>query len=116
MLHLSNSNLLYHWHSALSERNTAWTELIFEEVLGTEDFKSVGRMAIPAGSCLIPLLQITEDQFQDALATKLCPDPDVRKWTFDAYVCSFSFASIVSLKYWLHNKRDRKSTRLNSSH
>ncbi|KAL5504779.1 hypothetical protein ACEPAH_7442 [Sanghuangporus vaninii] len=59
-------NLLYRWHAALSERDTAWTELIFEKVFGTRDFSS-----------------ITVDQFQKTLAEKLRPDPDVRKWTFD---------------------------------
>ncbi|EJD08383.1 heme peroxidase [Fomitiporia mediterranea MF3/22] len=59
-------NLLYRWHAAISERDTAWTEHAFEEYFETTDFKS-----------------ITIEQFERTLAQKLRPDPDVRKWTFD---------------------------------
>lgn len=34
-------NLLYRWHAALSERDTAWTEKAFTEYFGTTDFNSV---------------------------------------------------------------------------
>ena len=34
-------NLLYRWHATLSKPDTEWTQQLFTEVFGTEDFKSV---------------------------------------------------------------------------
>ena len=58
-------NLLYRWHAAISQRDTEWTEQMFEAVFETRDFKSISLQA-----------------FQQTLAKKLRPDADVRKWTF----------------------------------
>ena len=33
-------NLLYRWHATLSKPYTEWTQQLFTEVFGTEDFKS----------------------------------------------------------------------------
>ena len=45
-------NLLYRWHAAISERDTAWTEHAFGEYFETTDFKSVSINAFQGGSVL----------------------------------------------------------------
>ena len=34
-------NLLYRWHSAISKKDEAWTNELYEEIMGTSDFDSI---------------------------------------------------------------------------
>ncbi|KAJ7740925.1 heme peroxidase [Mycena maculata] len=59
-------NLLYRWHACISEKDTEWTENLFKEMFGTEDFDN-----------------ITIPQFMNVAKEKMVTDPDTRKWTFN---------------------------------
>ncbi|KAJ7176578.1 heme peroxidase [Mycena filopes] len=59
-------NLLYRWHATLSEKDTEWTENLFNELFEGQDFSS-----------------LTADDFKRVAHEKMVPDPDLRKWTFN---------------------------------
>ncbi|KAJ7472240.1 heme peroxidase [Mycena galericulata] len=59
-------NLLYRWHSCLSEKDTEWTENQFKDLFKGMDFDS-----------------ITPEDFLTTAGQKMRPDPDVKKWTFN---------------------------------
>ncbi|KAJ7678277.1 heme peroxidase [Mycena polygramma] len=59
-------NLLYRWHAAISEKDTEWTENLFNELFEGKDFSS-----------------ITTADFMKVAHEKMIPDPDPKKWTFN---------------------------------
>ena len=54
-------NLMYRWHAAISQKDTEWTENIFEEVFETRDFKSVSI------SCLLDMTLLYLTSLQRSL-------------------------------------------------
>jgi linoleate 10R-lipoxygenase len=71
-------NLLYRWHTCVSEQDTKWTEEEFSQLFKDKDLST-----------------LTPTEFLEGAAKGMIPPADVREWTFGGYVPFMPFIEVI---------------------
>ena len=77
-------NLMYRWHSTLSEPDTAWIQQKFQSMIGGRDFSQVRVSLVSLVGFPSEHLQLNREELK-TLYHAAKPPSDVSSWTFGGY-------------------------------